>query len=92
MSMSTSYEIMNQNLHSVCHPLVSDMYVKREFSANHPGMSEDVLIIEANFSEKEMDHSLYSSMMSDLFLALPDIRDQVESSVGAIDRIDIKTH
>ncbi|MDY0029066.1 MAG: hypothetical protein RBR86_03890 [Pseudobdellovibrionaceae bacterium] len=92
MNLSSQYDIMSQNLQSISHPLVSDLYVKREWGRHSPFECQDVLVIEANFSDRVMNYNAYSALLSELMLALPHIKDQVEDNVGSIDRIDIKTH
>ncbi|MES2729074.1 MAG: hypothetical protein V4621_03115 [Pseudomonadota bacterium] len=79
-------------VHSVTHPLVADFYIKQEYSREKPYACKDILVIEANFSERVMNHRQYRALMAELFLALPDIKEQVESNLGVIDRVDIKTH
>src|SRR3989338_1068369 len=92
MNLSTQYDIMNSNIQSVSHPLVADIYVKREYVRGNPALCNDVLVIEANFSDSKADYQVYSAKLAELLMALPSIRDQVEDSVGSIDRVDIKTH
>jgi hypothetical protein len=92
MNLSIQYDIMNSNIQSVSHPLVADIYVKREYVRGNPALCNDVLVIEANFSDNKTDYQAYSAKLAELLMALPAIRDQVEDSVGSIDRVDIKTH
>lgn len=92
MNLSTQYDIMSQNIQTIHNPLVADMYVKREYSSKNPAHCQDVLVIEANFSDKVMDYEAYSEKLAELLIALPSIKYQVEDHVGLIDRVDIKTH
>lgn len=92
MNLSSQYDIMNTSIQSISHPLVSDIYVKREYVRGNPAMCNDVLVIEANFSDAKVDYQVYSAKLAELLMALPFIRDQVEENVGSIDRVDIKTH
>lgn len=92
MNLSTQYDIMNNNIQSISHPLVSDIYVKREYVRGNLALCNDVLVIEANFSDAKTDYQVYSAKLAELLMALPFIRDQVEETVGSIDRVDIKTH
>ncbi len=79
-------------VHAISHPLVADFYIKQEYSRENPFVSKDVLVIEANFSKQALNHREYRALMAELFLDLPQIKQQVESKLGAIDRVDIKTH
>ncbi len=92
MNLTNNYDALSLNLQTISHPLVADLYVKREYSREFPYDCKDVLVIEANFSDRKLNYETYSTMLSDLILALPDIRERVEDNVGLIDRIDIKTH
>lgn len=92
MNLPTQYDIMSQNIQTIRNPLVADMYVKREYSPKNPARCQDVLVIEANFSDKVMDYEAYSEKIAELLIALPSIKYQVEDHVGLIDRVDIKTH
>lgn len=92
MNLSTQYDVMSQNIRTVYNPLVADMYVKREYNYKNPTLCQDVLVIEANFSDKAMDYESYSEKLAELLMALPSIKYQVEDHIGVIDRVDIKTH
>ena len=92
MYLSNQYDVLNNNIQTISHPLVSDIYVKREYVRGNPALCNDVLVIEANFSDSKTDYQGYSAKLAELLMALPAIRDQVEDTVGVIDRVDIKTH
>lgn len=92
MNLSTQYDVISQNICTVYNPLVADMYVKREYNRQNPTLCQDVLVIEANFSDKVMDYDSYSEKLAELLMSLPSIKQQVEGHIGLIDRVDIKTH
>lgn len=92
MNLATQYDIMSQNIQTIYHPLVADLYVKREYNTKNATQCQDVLVIEASFSDKVMDYEAYSEKLAELLIALPSIKYQVEDRVGLIDRVDIKTH
>ena len=88
----TANNLVPQSVPMMTHPLVADMYVKKEYGRSQPYKAKDVLVIEASFSPATSNHHEYRALMAELFMALPDIRQQVEGSVGTFDRVDIKTH
>lgn len=92
MNLDSHYVVLSQNIQHIAHPLVSDIYIKREYNQGKVEQCQDILIIETNFSAVASDYTTYNSLLSDLYLALPAIKDQVEDSIGPIDRVDIKTH
>jgi hypothetical protein len=71
-----------EQLKSVTHPLISSMYLKKDYGAIRDG--EDVLVIETNF-----DGSHDSSLM-ELLGDLPTLQLLAEQKVGAFDRVDIR--
>ncbi|MCF8495706.1 MAG: hypothetical protein K9G62_03460 [Alphaproteobacteria bacterium] len=80
--------IVDQVSH-ITHPLVSSLYLKKDPGKRRQG--ETVLVIETNFSEQEEDHESFDSHLLDLLLDLQDLKDQAESRVGKLDRIDIRS-
>jgi hypothetical protein len=76
-------------LTSVSHPLVSSIYLKKDYgSANS---AEDVLVIETNFTEAGEDEN-YEACLTTLLGDLHDLQIQAEEKIGHFDRIDIRTH
>lgn len=92
MNLHSHHDMLNFNLQNVYHPLVSDMYLKREYGQSKGFDCKDVLVIETNFSDRDHDHEAYTGLLAELLISLPLIREQVEETVGTIDRVDIKTH
>lgn len=81
-----------QHVTNVSHPLVRDMYIKKDFGAGN--YHEDVLVIETRLSGKnhQDDHESFDSYLVELLGDLDNIKSIAEESVGHIDRIDIRTH
>lgn len=75
----------------VTHPLIADMYLKKDFSHNN----ENVLVIEARNKRgtdgDDAQHESFDSYLIDLLTDLEDLKKQAERQVGGIDRIDIRT-
>jgi hypothetical protein len=78
-----------EQLHSVSHPMVASMYVKKDYGSVG---NEDVLVIETNYSKSEEDYDSFDSYLMELLGDLRDLKRQAEEKVGHIDRIDIRTH
>ncbi len=74
---------------SINHPLVSEAYLKKGFSANHE--SEDILVIETTIHEDE-EHDAYDNYLTSFMGDLHDLQLQAEQQIGHFDRIDIRTH
>lgn len=71
----------------VMHPLVSSIYLKKNYGGQ---ISEDVLVIETNFSERNDDS--YDVFLTRLLGDLHDLQVQAERKIGRFDRIDIRMH
>jgi hypothetical protein len=78
-----------EKLNTVSHPLVASMYVKKDYGISG---SEDVLVIETNYSQSEEDYDSYDSYLMTLLGDLRNLKREAEKEVGHIDRIDIRTH
>lgn len=79
-------------LNAVSHPLVAQMYLKKDFGAPFSQHQEDVLVIETNFPVDEADTRSFNACLSDLLSDLPDLQIQAEAKVGPFDRVDIRSH
>jgi hypothetical protein len=77
-----------ERLTSVTHPLISSIYLKKNYSGMHD--SEDVLVIETNFSNSDTDED-FDSHLSELLFDLHDLQIQAEEKIGHFDRVDIRT-
>ena len=85
-------QIVPEKIKGVSHPLVNEMYLKRNRDAlDH---EEGILVIETNFSDDEYDaeHDAYDSYMINLLFDLNDLKEQARFQVGPFDRVDIRTH
>ncbi len=71
----------------VTHPLVSSIYLKKDYGGRD---SEDVLVIETNFTENDNDN--YDLYLTRLLGDLHDLQVQAERKIGHFDRIDIRMH
>ena len=78
-----------EQLQSVSHPMVSSMYLKKDYGS---AGNEDVLVIETNYSQSEEEYESFDSYLMTLLGDLNDLKKQAEEKVGHIDRIDIRTH
>ena len=79
-------------LNAVSHPLVAQMYLKKDFGAPFSAHHEDVLVIETNFPVDETDARSFNACLSDLLSDLPNLQVQAEAKVGPFDRVDIRSH
>jgi hypothetical protein len=73
---------------SVTHPLISSIYLKKDYSGVRS--SEDVLVIETNFSHEEPEEN-FDTHLSALLSDLHDLQIQAEEKIGHFDRVDIRT-
>ena len=75
-----------QKISGIVHPLVRDVYLKKDFGYNK--RAQDVLVIEASIgNDNKSENSFYELLMD-----LQEIELKAEQSVGHIDRVDIVTH
>jgi hypothetical protein len=77
-----------EKITAVSHPLVASMYLKKDFHGSDP--SEDVLVIETNFTDKNGGEITFADYLMELLADLPEIQEQAEQRVGHIDRVDIR--
>ncbi len=75
-----------ERLTSVTHPLVSSIYLKKDYGRARD--SKDVLVIETNFPNNGSD--LADSRLSKLLYDLHDLQVQAEEKMGHFDRVDIR--
>jgi hypothetical protein len=79
-----------RQLHTITHPFIDSMYLKKEFGTDISTGSLDILVIEAKristTASKEERDDLLLSFLADLDL----IKDAVESKAGKFNRVDIK--
>lgn len=78
-----------EHITGVCHPLISDLYVKTDF--HHKDKPQDVLVINTK-TKKEFEQEKFDDYLLDLLGDLDALRSQAESKIGKFDRIDIRTH
>lgn len=80
-----------KQLHNIAHPLIEEIYLKREFGKGGRPKENDVLVIQTrrgiHMPDRGGEHLLLS-FLADLDL----IRDEVESKAGKFSRIDIRCH
>lgn len=77
-----------EKITAVSHPLVASMYLKKDFHGSDP--SEEVLVIETNFNDKNRGEVKFADYLMELLADLPEIQEQAEMRVGKIDRVDIR--
>jgi hypothetical protein len=85
-----------QHVTGISHPLVADMYLKKDFK----GSEQQVLVIEARgrdfFEDNEgngdnhEEHDDSDSYLVDLLADLENLKERAEERVGNFDRIDIR--
>ena len=78
-----------ERLTSVTHPLISSIYLKKEYGAKDA--VEDVLVIETNFSQGEHEADHFDTSLTELLGDLQDLQLQAEEKIGHFDRVDIRT-
>jgi hypothetical protein len=77
-----------EEMKSITHPLISSIYLKKDYGAE-PG-SQDVLVIKTNFDDVSDEYSDYDTYLMELLTDLDELKAQAEDSVGHFDRIDIR--
>lgn len=85
-------QIVPEKIKGVSHPLVNEMYLKRNRdSLDH---EEGILVIETNFPDSDdvYEHEAYDSYMINLLFDLNDLKEKARFQVGPFDRVDIRTH
>lgn len=82
--------LQNNKLAPVTHPLIADMYLKKDFGSPSTSHHDDVLVIEAKFPVRDGDTRNFNACLSDLLNDLPELQREVEAAVGPFDRVDIR--
>lgn len=81
---------MPERVTAISHPLVRDVYLKKDFGAGH--RDEDVLVIETLDPDFDDEHcDLFDSYLIDLMVDLEELKMEAEQRVGSFDRIDIRS-
>lgn len=79
----------------VSHPMIREMYLKKEFVNGSLQGGQDILVIEmfAEAGADEKEHESFDSHLIDVLADLEDLKAQAESKMGHhFDRVDIRTH
>lgn len=78
-----------QHISGISHPLIADIYLKKEFTHGH---RENVLVIEAKASNENStrEYSSFNSYLIDLLPDLETLKGEAEAKVGKLHRIDIR--
>lgn len=77
------------NLDAIRHPLVSTLYMKKDFDSS--SREKDVLVIETRFPDAKADRKGFDACLMDLLGDLEGLKNQVVHHVGHFDRVDIRT-
>lgn len=84
---------VQQDLSVITHPLVSSIFLKKDYSGDASRYHEDVLVIETNFNHNAADNDeAFDSYLVELLSDLNDLKIQAEEKIGKFDRVDIRTH
>ncbi len=74
----------------ISHPLISDMYLKKDFSSK----KQNILVIRARSqgdNDENLDHDAFDSYLVDLLTDLEELKNKVQKKVGKFSRVDILT-
>ncbi len=88
--MTLSSHSLPRQITGIAHPLVADMYLKKDYRRGSQ-FAEDVLVIEARSRDDEREDENFEDYLLDLLTDLDDLKTQVERQVGSFHRIDIRT-
>lgn len=83
---------VHNSLTGISHPLISSIFLKKDFAEDSAKYHEDVLVIETNFTHDNTKDEAFETYLNALLLDLPDLKMQAEEKVGRFDRVDIRTH
>lgn len=78
----------------ISHPLVADMYLKKNTKAMNGSKDQDVLVIETRKNtslNNETEYDSFDSYLIDLLLDLEELKAKAEKKIGTFDRIDIRS-
>jgi len=82
--------LLDTKLAEVTHPLVVDMYLKKDFGGPTTQHHDDVLVIETKFPVRDGDTRNFNACLSDLLSDLPELQREAEARIGRFDRVDIR--
>ena len=83
-------DLIQSKLAPVTHPLIADMYLKKDFGSPSSHHHDDVLVIEAKFPVRDGDIRNFNACLSDLLSDLPELQREAEAAIGHFDRVDIR--
>lgn len=78
----------------ISHPLIANMYLKKDFGSSDHNLEQNVLVIEArehNTEDNNEDDCSFDSYLIDLYMDLEELKVKAEEKIGTFDRIDIRT-
>lgn len=84
--------VQSQPITAITHPLVSSIFIKKDFGNDLSKYHEDVLVIETNFNHENTQDDTFNMYLVDLLSDLHDLQVQAEEKIGKFDRVDIRTH
>ncbi len=81
-----------RNITGISHPLINEMYMKKDYS--NPRGEQNVLVIQAkaHHEEDEYDHESFDSYLVEILTDLNDLKHRAELQIGHFDRVDIRTY
>lgn len=87
-------KIVPEQVTGIYHPMVREMYLKKDFGNGLSNNAQDVLVIEAISRplNEEEDYDTFDSYLLDILSDLEDLKSQAYAKVGHFDRVDIRTH
>lgn len=85
-------KIVPEQITGVFHPMVREMYLKKDFGNGLSKRAQDVLVIEtvARPLREDEDYDTFDSYLLDILGDLEALKKQAQSKIGHIDRVDIR--
>jgi hypothetical protein len=87
-------KIVPEHVTGVYHPMVREMYLKKDFGNGLSNKAQDVLVIEtvARPMHDDEAYDTFDSYLLDILGDLDDLKSQAQNKIGHFDRVDIRTH
>lgn len=85
-------KIVPEQITGIFHPMIREMYMKKDFGNGLSGKAQDVLVIEtvARPLDEDEAYDTFDSYLLDILGDLEDLKSRAQGKIGHFDRVDIR--